>query len=174
MAKDFVKRKNYVIDKNFQFRFIATFLLYILISLLLFSGGVFIFYWISYMAGENVVSEFIVIYRQVQVMDSQGNPQMDSDNEPLTTTEPQPPINPIQLILPPILINNLIIVLIISVLGVFYSHKIAGPAYRMSTDIQRVLDGEKGVVIRLRNTDKLQKLAEQVNALIIEYDKLRK
>ena len=174
MAKDFVKRKTYVIDKRFQFRFIATFLLYILISLLLFSGGVFIFYWISYMAGENIVSEFIVIYRQVPLLDSAGNQRLDSNNKPLTTTEPQPPINPIQLILPPILINNLIIVIIISILGIFYSHKIAGPVYRINTDITRVLDGEKGVKIKLRSTDKLQALAVKVNQLIEEYDKVRK
>ena len=126
------------------------------------------------MAGENIVSEFIVIYRQVPVLDSQGKLQLDSNNEPLTTTEPQPPINPIQLILPPILINNLIIIIIISILGVFYSHKIAGPAYRMCTDIKRVLDGEKDVKIKLRRTDKLQILADRVNQLISEYDKVRK
>lgn len=173
MTKQFMKRKTYVIDKRFQFRFIATFLLYILISLLLFSGGVFIFYWISYM-GENVVSEFIVIYKQVQVLDSEGNPRFNDKNEPLTTTEPQPPINPIRLLLPPILINNLLISIIISVLGIFYSHKIAGPVYRIGTDIKRVLDGEEGVIIKLRKTDKLHDLAERVNQLITEYDKLRK
>ncbi|MBN2535196.1 MAG: hypothetical protein JXB88_20110 [Spirochaetales bacterium] len=173
MTKQFVKRKTYVIDKKFQFRFIATFLLYILISLSIFSIGIFIFYWLSYMAGENVVSEFIVIYRQVQLFDSEGKPQMDSNKKPLTTTEPQPPINPIQLILPPILINNLIIVFIISILGIFYSHRIAGPVYRMDTDIKRVLNGEKGIIIKLRRTDKLHDLAETVNKLITEYDKLR-
>lgn len=174
MAKEFVKRKTYVIDKRFQFRFIATFLLYILISLLLFSGGIFIFYWISYMAGENVVSEFIIVYRQIQLEDSEGKPLLDDNNKPLTTTEPQSPINPIELILPPILINNLFISVIISILGVFYSHKIAGPVYRMGTDIKRVLDGEKGVMIKLRKTDKLHNLADIVNQLITEYDKVRK
>jgi nitrogen fixation/metabolism regulation signal transduction histidine kinase len=120
------------------------------------------------------VSEFIVIYRQVQVLNAEGKPEVDSNGDVLTTTEPQPPINPIQLILPPILINNVIIVIIISILGIFYSHKIAGPAYRMSMDINRVLDGEKGVQIKLRQHDKLHNLADRVNQLIAEYDKVRK
>jgi len=174
MSKEFVKRKNYVIDKRFQFRFIATFLLYILISLSLFSMGIFVFYWISYMMGDNIVSEFIVIYKQVPVLDDAGNVKYDKNNKPLTTTEPQPPLNPVQLILPPILINNLIIVIIISILGIFYSHKIAGPAYRIGTDISRVLDGEKGVVIKLRRNDKLHDLAAKVNQLIEDYYKLHK
>jgi hypothetical protein len=173
MAKVFVKRRTYVIDKKFQFRFIATFLIYILISLLLFSGAIFIFYWISYMVGDNVVSEFIIVYKQVQLTDSEGKPRLDDKNRPLTTTEPQSPISPVQLILPPILINNLFISLIISILGVFYSHKIAGPVYRMDKDIGRVLSGEKGVTIKLRKTDKLHNLADRINQLIEELDKHR-
>jgi hypothetical protein len=174
MAKEFIRRKTYVIDKKFQFRFIATFLLYILFSLLLFSGGIFIFYWLSYMAGENVVSEFIIVYKQVQLVDGEGKPQLDDKGKPLTATEPQTPINPIQLILPPILLNNLFISIIISILGIFYSHKIAGPVFRMNKDIGEVLDGKKGVIIKLRKTDKLHNLAERINQLITEYDKLRK
>ena len=82
-----------------------------------------------------------------------------------------PPVNRIELILPPVLINNLIILIVISIIGIFYSHKIAGPVYRIQEDIKRVLGGEKDVVIKLRKNDKLKELAEQVNKLIEEYNK---
>jgi nitrogen fixation/metabolism regulation signal transduction histidine kinase len=78
------------------------------------------------------------------------------------------------IVLPPLLINNLLIMLMIIVVGIFYSHRIAGPMYRIETDIKRVLDGEKGVTIRLRKKDKLQSLADLVNQLIKKVEKAKK
>ncbi|GAH88998.1 unnamed protein product, partial [marine sediment metagenome] len=83
------------------------------------------------------------------------------------------PINRFELLLPSILINNLVIMVLIAVIGIFYSHRIAGPAYRIGQEIQRVLNGETGVNIRLRKKDKLKELAASVNALIEELDKKR-
>jgi hypothetical protein len=52
-----------------------------------------------------------------------------------------------------------------------YSHRIAGPVYRMQKDIEKALEGEKGVRVHLRKKDKLKDLAEKVNALIDAYEK---
>ncbi|MBN1698214.1 MAG: hypothetical protein JW881_11930 [Spirochaetales bacterium] len=166
MGKTFIKRKTYVIDKKFQFRFIATFLLYIGISLIIFTVGVGLFYWFSYIAGENIFSEFIIVYRQIDAVDNDGNHILDEYGDPVKTTEPLPPVNRIQIVLPAVLFNNIIIMIIISVLGIFYSHKIAGPVYRIDMEISKVLAGEKGIRIRLRRKDKLQSLAEKINKLI--------
>ena len=80
--------------------------------------------------------------------------------------------NRLELILPPLLINNLLIMVLLSVLGVFYSHRIAGPVYRMEAELTRALQGEKIVGIRLRKRDKLRSLADKINRLIEERDKL--
>ena len=48
------KRKIYVINKQVQYRLIALFLLMVLVSLLVFSGGLVVYYWISYAAGDNL------------------------------------------------------------------------------------------------------------------------
>ncbi len=84
-----------------------------------------------------------------------------------------PGIKRYELVLPPVIINNLLLMLIIMVVGVFYSHRIAGPLYRMEQDIIRVLSGERNVTIRLRKKDKLKPFAEQLNRLIDEVEKLR-
>ncbi|MBN1412410.1 MAG: hypothetical protein JW969_16300 [Spirochaetales bacterium] len=173
MGKEFNKRRNYVIDKNFQFRFIATFILLIVGSLLIFTGGFACFYWINYMAGDNIFSEFLVIYKQVPDLDDNGEPRLGVDGNQIMKTMELPPINRLEIVLPPILINNVIIVLMISIIGIFYSHKIAGPAYRIEKEIAQVLDGKTGIKIRLRKTDKLKTLAEKVNLLIAELDKHR-
>ena len=163
MAKMVYKRKTYVIDKKFQFRFIVAFLVLIFASLILFSAAFAGYYYLRYINGENIFDEFITIQQKSPAVDAAGN----------EITKPGPPIvtDRFELILPPILINNLVILIVISVIGVFYSHKIAGPIYRIQEDIKRVLGGEKDIVIRLRKKDKLKELADQVNKLIEEYNK---
>jgi methyl-accepting chemotaxis protein len=78
-----------------------------------------------------------------------------------------------ELVLPPVIINNLLLMVIIIVVGIFYSHRIAGPIYRLEQDIARVLSGERNVQVKLRTKDKLKPLAEQINRLINEFEKVR-
>ncbi len=158
------RRKQYIIDKQFQFRFIASFLLLIIVSLVVFSAGFAAFYWFRYMAGENVFKEFIHIQKEVKTYDDKGNVTG-------TRSEMVPGGNRLELILPPVLINNLLIMILLSILGIFRSHRIAGPVYRMEMDIMRVLQGEKAVKIRLRKKDKLKSLADKINRLIEEREK---
>jgi methyl-accepting chemotaxis protein len=171
--KEFIKRTTIVVDKRFQFRFVATFLLIIILSLAFFSGGVAVFYWIRYAAGDNVFNEFIQISKQMPRLDADGKPMKNADGSIVTESVTSPPEvgGRFKLVLPPILNNNLVIMIIISVLGIFYSHRIAGPVYRMQQDIEKALGGEKGVRVQLRKGDKLKDLATKVNALIEAYEK---
>jgi len=77
-----------------------------------------------------------------------------------------------ELVLPPIILNNLILMVLIVIIGIFYSHRIAGPLLRIEQDINRAINGEK-VVIKLRKKDKLKPLSEQINKLIQELEKAR-
>lgn len=166
MGKEFIKRSNYVIDKNFQFKFIATFLAIIVAALVLFSAMFTVYYWVRYMAGDNIFKEFVVIHKEVYDRDDNGEIKLDAKNNRVTKSEELAPQNRVELVLPPLLLNNLIIMVLITIIGLFYSHKIAGPIYRIETDIARVLGGEQGVRIRLRKGDKLMSLADNVNKLI--------
>ncbi len=77
------------------------------------------------------------------------------------------------LILPPLLLNDLAIMVVAIVFGVVMSHRIAGPVYRIASDIDRALAGERGVRVTLRKKDALGDLATKVNALIERIDNAR-
>ena len=159
------RRSRYLIDSDFQLRFVGGFLLLILVAFLATSLLAALYYWGRYMAGENVFREFITVQRQVTHVDSRG--------VRTTRTEDVPPVNRIEIVLPPLLLNNLITLALTAAVGVFYTHRIAGAAHRLETDIERTLAGERDVEVRLRKKDKLQRLARQVNRLIAELDRYR-
>ena len=158
------KRKQLVVDRNFQFRFVSTFLFSILAALLIFSLFVGAYYWISSMAGENLFKEFITIDRQV-IIEKELIENGVVKRVRVPATETIVGVKRWELVLPAILVNNLIIMILVSVIGIYYSHRIAGPVFRINQDIRRILDGEKGVRIKLRSNDGLQELARMVNRL---------
>ena len=167
--KVYIKRTNYVINKTFQFRLIGTFLISILLALVIFTIGVVGYYWYSTMVGDNLFAEFITIHKQVERTE-----QVEQDGETVTKTytetEEIPGVKRWEIVLPPILVNNLLILIVVGIIGLFYSHRLAGPVYRINADLQKVLNGERGVRISLRKDDKFHDLAEQINALIDSYE----
>ena len=76
-------------------------------------------------------------------------------------------------ILPPLLLNDLAIMVVVIVVGIRMSHRIAGPVYRIAEDIDRVLSGEQGVRVSLRRKDALEDLADKVNQLFEHIDDAR-
>jgi methyl-accepting chemotaxis protein len=76
-------------------------------------------------------------------------------------------------ILPWLLLNDLALMVLVIVVGIFATHRIAGPIYRMESDIVRVLGGERGVSVRLRRTDAFPGLARRVNELIEHLERSR-
>lgn len=156
------KRKSYVIDRSFQYRLIATFLLAIVIALILFSSGVVLYFWASSMVGDNLFREFIDINKQVYVNRTTESGEIVRVPETRTIYG----VKRWEIIVPPILINNFLIMIVVSVIGLFYSHRIVGPVYRINRDLQRVLDGESEVRVHIRGKDHFQGLAGRVNALL--------
>jgi len=171
MITEKYKRKNIIINRKFQFNLIGTFLISIGIALIIFTAAISLYYWISSMAGENIFKEFITIERQV-IEQREVKEEGQTRLETFYTTKTIPGVKRWEIVVPPILINNLIILIVITVMGIYYSHRIAGPAYRMIVDIQKVIDGEKDVRIHLRRKDKLTDLADKVNLLIEKFEKI--
>jgi len=77
-------------------------------------------------------------------------------------------------VLQPLLINDLVIMVIMIVVGIFTTHRVAGPVYHIESEIERVLAGEKGVRVHLRSHDSFPELAQKVNQLIERIDDSRK
>ncbi len=164
-------RKRYVVDRRFQYHLISTFLISVLLALILFSVGFALYYWISSSVGDNLFKEFIVIHKQIKSVREVENEEGEIVKETFLEPVVLPPIKRINLILPPLLINNLIIMIVIIVFGIFFSHRIAGPTYRMMKDIRRALDGEYEARVHLRKKDSLHELADRINDLLDELEK---
>ena len=79
-----------------------------------------------------------------------------------------------QVILPAILYTNLFNIIIVGVAAVFVtlyiSHKIAGPLYRLETDLKSTTDGDLTRRFRLRQEDQLGELARALNGFIASID----
>jgi methyl-accepting chemotaxis protein len=164
------KRKIRVIDSPFQYRMIAIFLTVVVAGFAVFSAGLYFYYWISYSAGDNLFRESITIHKQVMETRTVVENGVSRNVETATTKE-VPGVSRLELILPPLLINNLAIMAFIIVAGIFASQRIAGPIYRMEKDVDRVLAGEKGVRVKIRRKDNFPNLAHKVNELIQRSEK---
>jgi len=160
-----------MLDAGLQYRMVRRLVLTVVISVGLFSSGFAVFYWASYILGDNLFKEYIVVYKQVKTIREisvDGKLEQQRSYETLA----QPPTTRLQLILPIILLNNLLIIVVLAAMGFWYSHKFAGPVYRIRTVIYRALAGDHDMRITLRDRDELKDLAEAVNALLSRLDQL--
>ncbi len=79
----------------------------------------------------------------------------------------------LSIMLPPLLVNDIAIMALAVVVGIVSTHRVAGPVYRMQSDIERVLSGQLHTRVRLRRGDAFPGLAEKVNELIERLDDTR-
>ena len=58
------------------------------------------------------------------------------------------------------------VIFVIMTFSIVFSHRIAGPIYRLEKTLDRLISGEDVETIRLRKSDALKELVEKVNSLI--------
>ena len=167
------KRRIKVVDSPFQFRMIATFLAVVAAGFVVFSAGLFLFYFLSRSSGSELFRESIAVGTPAAAETAAGSGETTPASGAAAGTErgELQRASVLELILPPLLINNLAIMAFVIVVGIFASQRIAGPIYRMEMDIDRVLAGEKGVRVKIRKRDNFPILAEKVNGLIERSEK---
>lgn len=61
------------------------------------------------------------------------------------------------------------IVVVMAVLHLFYSHRIAGPAYRLGREAAKITEGDLGGNIRFRQKDNLTDMADTLNEVAVRY-----
>lgn len=72
---------------------------------------------------------------------------------------------------PALLISAVVGFLISCLAGLLYSHRIAGPVYRIKNTIDEVLEGKSPAVIVLRKHDELKDLAMSLNRLLQHFQR---
>lgn len=159
------RRRRRLLASALQSRLLTRFVLVIVLAVAGTTLGFAFYYWTAFIAGDNLYREFIVVYRQEQKLES-----VEVDGRTIErrsyVSEAMPQTTRWALILPPLLLNNAIIVAVLLVFAIRSANRLGGPVYRMSTDIRRALAGESGVRIHLRRGDEMGDLAQRVNDLL--------
>lgn len=136
------RRRRKLVNRGFQYRTIATWLIVVLAGFLASTAVLALSYWLVLVRGAGLSAGEIAAQ--------------------------------LQLIMPPLLVNDLAIMILVIAVGISTTHRIAGPVYRMQSDIERVLSGELHARVRLRRGDAFPELADKVNELIARLDDARK
>lgn len=135
-------RKRYLIKKGFQLRLISRIMLLVVFAVLLTGGGVLLM--TRYRESKDDAELFYVT--------------KNFGEDPIKITQEH-------IVFPVLLYSGLILLIIASIEMLFYSHRIAGPLYRINNDIKRMAKGEIGDKINLRKRDEFKELAESINLL---------
>ncbi len=143
------KRKVVLIDKDFQLKFIGRFILMVFLISLLIAVSLYGFYYFKYKAGGISLTRFIV---------EMGNYSTSEKGMFMTDR--------FELILVPLAIVFLAFILLSFIFGIIYSHKLAGPIYRLEKSLIQIIEGERDFEVRLRKGDQFQKFEILLNKLI--------
>lgn len=139
------KRKKYIIEGNFQARFILRFVLIIVGVTLLSTGSILLLFYLKNQYGGADPGGISI----------RVTPEGTSDVSSLFSV-----------VFTPLIAANLLVLVISIPFTLLYSHKIAGPIYRLQQCIDLLLSGEMDFMITLRRHDEFKYLADKMNALI--------
>jgi HAMP domain-containing protein len=164
------KRRTILVDKGFQFRIIRAFLLSVLGGLFLVSLLFVGFYWFSSLEGVRRADERITIETRVFREIEQKNEAGELKTEIVPITKQVTGRARWEIVLPPLMLNNLLIMAIVIVVGMVLSFRIAGPVVHIQRVVQNAVNGKKGGRINLRKKDSLKGLADDINTLLDTYE----
>jgi len=135
--KKFYKRKIYIINKEFQLKYLFTIISMIAVSVLTVSFITFYVIW------DNVIKEFFFIPEAAKKLTDIF----------IRTSEIAGGF-------------TLLILGIFAVAGIFLSHRVAGPLYRVERVAEELSKGNLDVNVRFRKSDELHSLADSMNKMI--------
>ncbi len=139
------RRRHFIVEGNFQTRFILRFILVVVGATLLSTAAILGLFYFKYRY-RGADFENIVI---------------------MVTSKGQTDVTGLfQIVLTPLIAANLFVLCIIVPFSLFYSHKIAGPIYRLEQSLDLLLSGDMDFIITLRKNDEFKYLAAKMNALI--------
>ena len=135
------KRKNYLINPQFQIRVTMYFVILAIINIIVFYGCVYYFFDIFYQKGLEVGLPknhvfFMFIEDQITQMNSV------------------------------FIIMSLLTTAILFIAGVLISHRIAGPMYRLDQDLQKMAEENKLEKVKFRKKDFFQEIPESFNKVV--------
>lgn len=141
MPRPVFRRRKYIIEKGLQFRYIGLVFTLALIASIVTGWTVFATGW--HFLGEKLAS----VYPQGRLVYV-----LRATNMALAR-------------------NLLLVSPLIFILGLLFSHRIAGPVYRIGKTLNDISKGNLGLKIKLREGDELVDLADTINNLTENFNK---
>lgn len=138
-----LSRKRYLIQPGFQARFILRFCLIVLFSTALTAGAALLV-----ISHKEKTSGGTLYY----ITNQKG-----SGIVPMKKTD---------VVIPVLLISALANLSLACILGLLYSHRLAGPAYRLEKELKNLAQGNGANPITLRENDEFHPLAESFNNIL--------
>lgn len=159
-------RWRYFIDKPFQLRFIYRFSILIIISLAVAILALGVVNNFRYNKGLY----FMTDSKKLQALYNESDTDKAKDtivlNKYFNMGKPE---NIFEIYVKPLVGMSVIFILVIALFGLFISHKMAGPVYRIKRTLEEAASGKidiKTLRFRLRKGDELQDLVESLNKFI--------
>lgn len=153
-------RWRYFIDKPFQLRFIGRFSLLIIFGLVIS---------LIVIAIANLKRYDAPLYFKAKKIDTTKPLPSDPNRALLESIDFSKPLNSFELYWKPLVLISILYLLLIAIFGLFISHKMAGPVYRIKKTLQDAADGKidiKELEFKLRKRDELQDLVEALNKFL--------
>jgi len=144
MAKQFLRRKQYIVRKRFQLRYIGLILAVMLFSVII--TGYTIYYNSWTLLGDKLAN----VYPQGRL------------------------VSIFKIVNLKLAVSMIFVTLLCTGIGIIASHKIAGPIYRMINFIDDVTAGDYAQRLRLRKNDELNDVADALNRLVDRLEKEKK
>lgn len=139
------RRRQFIVDKQFQSRFVLRFLLIVVASILC----------------SHLITLGFIKLRDLSAGSSQSLMYLSTAIQPsLSFTRV------FEVLWLPLLISGLLGCLLVAVLGIFFSHRIAGPLFNLKRMMQQVEDGNLDVKMCIRNHDEFHDVEEAFNRMV--------
>ena len=139
------KRRTYIVDRSFQYAFMARFtgmvVSGILLAFLILTG----WFLVKYSRSDLAMKFFYIT----------GEP-----GSSLKQT------NLMNLVIPSLAVSAVLSCIFTLAFGLFYSHRIAGPIYNLKKALREVRGGKVDRVVKFRKGDEFHDLAEEINKTI--------
>jgi nitrogen fixation/metabolism regulation signal transduction histidine kinase len=148
-------RFRYFIDKPFQTKFILRFVIVILIGLAITLGI------LGYYSQTKFKEGLYFTTKEV------ANISASLQNQSLPYPDIQPKgMNRLDLFWKPVIFTSVFYILLLMIFGLFYSHRMAGPLYRIQKNLKELKQGESVTEIQIRKNDHFQELVGLLNDLL--------
>lgn len=133
----FNRRKRYFVKKRLQFKYLLFVLLAMIVPTLVCGGALYYLIW------QTIAAEIAL-------------PEVIAENL-------VPALYKVNIIL---FISLPLIFLVMLLLSIVISHKIAGPVYRLERELKEISEGDYSRRIKFRSNDELQEIADGINKIL--------